>query len=103
MWQAKRRGSTEQTIAKAQKLKKELTPTTIKCNNCEAAIAEIEILESRPLNGVTGVYTGYCSLCNCRTIGMTGDPEKVRYYMEAFSKTIDADSNDLKLQANIRK
>jgi hypothetical protein len=100
MGQAKLRGTTEERVAKAIQIKKELMPTNIECNNCGADIFEIEALDSRSFIGVTGVYAGYCSKCKSQTLGMTGDPERVRYYMEALAEFSGSNEHDLNIQKN---
>ena len=99
MGQAKRRGTMNERVNNAEERKKKQIPTVIECNDCGAEISKIEALESRPLIGVTGAYVGKCTVCNSSTIGMTGDPETVKYYMQIFANSLGANSSDLKLQA----
>ena len=95
MGQAKSRGTLIERINFAKDKSKTLIPREIECVECGAIISKIEGLESRPLIGVTSAYVGNCTICNSNTIGMTGDPERVRYYMNLFSRSLSANYSDL--------
>ena len=101
MGQAKLRGTTQERITNAIKIKKAQIPTKIECNNCGTEIFEIKSLDSRSLIGITGVYAGHCPNCKCQTIGMIGNPERVNYYMEHYAKFSGLTETEIFLQKNI--
>jgi hypothetical protein len=91
MGQAKRRGSTEERAALAIALIDSIKPKFIVCNNCEAEIADVHVMDSRGMIGITGAFAGICS-CGHTTWAMAGDPAAVASAMSSLRETMGAES-----------
>lgn len=87
MGQAKKRGSQSDRIEQAKALADKKKPATIICNHCKSGITEIQVLDSRGMDGITGAYAGICA-CGQTTLAMQGDPDAVATAMMAFQETM---------------
>jgi hypothetical protein len=82
--QAKNRGSQEQRIAEAKAKVEALKPEKMTCNKCESDITEIQVMDTRGMDGVDAVLAGICPNCGETTLAFLGDPEKVADAMLAY-------------------
>ncbi len=83
MGQARIRGTQEERAAQAKKAARAQFPATVKCNNCEAEIAEIEPLDVRGMVGMRLAAAAVCQSCSSTTWVLDGTPEAMAQ-MQAF-------------------
>ncbi len=83
MGQAKIRGTHEERAAQAKLAARAQFPATVKCNNCEADIAEIEPLDVRGMAGMRLAAAAICPSCSSTTWVLDGTPEALAK-MQAF-------------------
>jgi hypothetical protein len=91
MRQAKQRGSKEvraaQAIAKIEASK----PSSIVCNNCNAAITDVHVMDSHGMDGINGAFAGVCE-CGHTTWSLAGQPDVVRRAMVSLQEAIGGES-----------
>lgn len=87
MGQANKRGTRSDRIEQAKALVDKVKPAKITCNHCKSDITDIQVLDSRGMNGISGAYAGICA-CGQTTLAMQGNPDAVADAMIAFQDTI---------------
>lgn len=75
MGQAKSRGSHEQRIAEARARERAKFPESVKCNNCQADLTEIEPMDVRGIPGMRLAGGAVCQACNSTTWVLDGTEE----------------------------
>lgn len=91
MGQAKQRGSTEDRAAQAIARIEAIRPKFIVCNNCQAEIMDVQVMDSRGMAGIDGVFAGMCD-CGHSTWAMAGDREAVASAMMSLQETMGGDA-----------
>ena len=76
MGQAKQRGSSEERASQAVARIKAIKPKFIVCNNCQAEIIDVHVMDSRGMVGIDGAFAGLCD-CGHSTWALAGDREAV--------------------------
>lgn len=77
MGQAKLRGTRDDRVAKAKQRIETLKPDHIVCNNCQANLTEIDILDTRGITGIEAAFSAHCTTCSNDTFAVKGDPDAV--------------------------
>lgn len=72
MGQAKTRGSQLERIEQAKKIKSELRPEYLVCNECSEQITDFQELDTKNLPGITVAFAGVCT-CGRATFAISGD------------------------------
>jgi hypothetical protein len=89
MGQAKRRGSEEQRRAQAITAARVALPESVKCNECQADLTEIEPMNLRGMVGLRAAGLARCG-CGCVTWVVDGTSEA----KEAFAEFMSAEHGD---------
>lgn len=87
MGQAKQRGTREQRIAQARAKIDADRPAKIVCNSCSAEVGSIDLVDTKGLRGIEGIWMGRCE-CGHITFAAAGEPQAV----QAFFDALDPDS-----------
>jgi hypothetical protein len=87
MGEAKKRGSQDLRIEVAKAKIEALKPAVIVCNFCKNNITDIDVMDSRGLNGIEAIFSGSCN-CGHRTLAVKGDPEAVADVVMAFEESM---------------
>lgn len=82
MGEAKRRGSHEIRKKQAVIALRARFPSTVKCNHCEAELAEINPMDTRGIPGLHMAGVAHCSACKHDTFILDGEPEALAAFQE---------------------
>lgn len=91
MGQAKQRGSRDERAAQALQKIEAIKPKFIVCNNCQAEIADVQIMETRGMVGIDAAFAGMCK-CGHSTWAMAGNRNAVANATMALDKTTGGQS-----------
>lgn len=86
MGEAKRRGPLPQRQAAAQAASRARFPASVTCNNCEAALFEIEPLDIRGFPGMRLAGVAQCKGCNSSTWALDGTADGLRLFQQCLSE-----------------
>lgn len=68
-----------------------MKPKFIVCNNCQAEITDVHVMDSRGMAGIEGAFAGTCG-CGHTTWAMAGDPDAVAHTMAALQEQMGGES-----------
>jgi hypothetical protein len=91
MGQAKQRGTIEERAAQAIARIEAIKPKFIVCNNCQAEITDVHVMDSRGMVGIDGAFAGMCD-CGHSTWAMAGDREAVATAMMSLDEVTGGES-----------
>lgn len=91
MGQAKQRGTAEERAAQAIARIEAIKPKFIVCNNCQAEITDVYVMDSRGMVGIDGAFAGMCN-CGHSTWAMAGDREAVATAMMSLDEVTGGES-----------
>lgn len=91
MGQAKQRGSRDERAAQALLKIEAIKPESIICNNCQAEIADVQVMDTRGMVGIDAAFAGVCE-CGHSTWAMTGDRNAVAKAMLVLDETTGGQS-----------
>lgn len=87
MGQAKQRGTKDDRAAQAIARIEAIKPKFIVCNHCQAEIPDVQIMNSRGMPGIEGVFAARCD-CGHSTWAMSGDREAVEDAMAVLDEVM---------------
>lgn len=74
MGQAKNRGSQQERVELAIKIKSDIRPEFLICNECGGHINDFQELNTKGLPGITAAFAGVCS-CGRATFAVSGNKD----------------------------
>jgi hypothetical protein len=87
MGQAKQRGNKQEREAQAKAKVQSLKPATIECNFCKEAITDVNVMDTRGMQGIDGAFAGMCA-CGHTTWALAGNPEAVADFAVSLEATM---------------
>lgn len=88
MGQAKGRGSRDERVAEATRLRAQVRPPVIRCNACSAELHAVEPMDTTGLKGIELAFRAHCEPCDQDTWAVRGDAAAVRAFYEALEKSV---------------
>lgn len=85
MGQAKSRGSAEQRKAQAIAAARAAQPATVKCNDCQTELSNIEPVNVRAMPGLVAAGAAHCQ-CGSSTWMVDGTPEAKAAFAEFLAQ-----------------
>lgn len=86
MGMAKVRGNRDQRIALAKERDRASLPQSVDCNDCGAALTNIQALDVRGLSGLRHAGGARCEACGSTTWVLDGTQEAVRRARDYFGR-----------------
>jgi uncharacterized protein with PIN domain len=86
MGQAKSRGSQVERAAEAKKRERAKFPETVKCNNCQAELSEINPMDVRGFAGLRLAGAARCEACESTTWVLDGTHEAIAQVSELLDE-----------------
>lgn len=86
MGQAKRRGTPEQRVAEAIERARGLFPDSVKCNNCQADLTDIQPMDVRGLEGMRLAGVAHCGACQHETWVLDGDATGLQLFQRFLAE-----------------
>lgn len=91
MGQAKQRGSQADRIRQAKERIEALKPEFIVCNNCQAHIVDIHVMNTGGMNGIDAAFGGVCPSCSQTTYAVKGEPDAMADFSLAMDEAMGAE------------